>query len=130
MGRTAPASATRRQKAFNADFAPAGPLAVNPLTSTTAFIAPADVPEIPSMRSQDSSMSRSSTPQVKSAVRSAALRREIDKHGIAGSRASAMPWLAVPSGTWRAPAGAVDLRIRSVVPRARHSTLKSKTARE
>jgi hypothetical protein len=37
-------SATRRQKAFNAGLALDGPSAVNPPASTTAFIAPADVP--------------------------------------------------------------------------------------
>ena len=36
-----------------------------PWTSTAAFIAPADVPEMPSISSHGSSSSRSSTPQVK-----------------------------------------------------------------
>jgi len=64
MGLNRAASATRRQNVFNAALAPAAPLAVKPAASTTAFIAPADVPDMPSMRSHGSSMSRSSTPQV------------------------------------------------------------------
>src|SRR5262249_13859814 len=56
---------TRFQKASSAARAPSGPPAANPATSTAPFIAPAEVPDMPSMRSQDSSRSRSSTPQVK-----------------------------------------------------------------
>jgi hypothetical protein len=39
-------------------------LSAKPSTSTAAFIAPAEVPEMPSMPSQGSSSRRSSTPQV------------------------------------------------------------------
>src|SRR6201998_4228725 len=56
---------TRRQKFSNAARAPSAPPLAWPSTSTAAFIAPADVPEMPSMRSHGSSSRRSSAPQVK-----------------------------------------------------------------
>src|SRR6185369_578670 len=59
------ASDTRRQKFSSAVRAPAAPPFAWPSTSTAAFIAPADVPEMPSIRSHGSSRRRSSTPQVK-----------------------------------------------------------------
>src|SRR5271157_435193 len=58
------ASATRFQYASSAARAPSAPPCIQPLTSTAAFIAPADVPEIASTLSQVSSRSLSSTPQV------------------------------------------------------------------
>src|SRR6266850_7522854 len=58
------ASETRRQKFSRAVRAPAAPPFAWPSTSTAAFIAPADVPEMPSIRSHGSSRSRSNTPQV------------------------------------------------------------------
>jgi hypothetical protein len=59
------ARATRRQKASSATRAPSRPLAAKPSAITAAFIAPAEVPEMPSNSSQGSSSSRSITPQVK-----------------------------------------------------------------
>src|SRR5262245_43038996 len=56
---------TRFQKASSAALAPSAPPAVYPATSTAPFMAPADVPDMPSMRSQGSSRRRSSTPHVK-----------------------------------------------------------------
>src|SRR5262249_44772552 len=56
---------TRRQKFSSAARAPSAPLSAWPSISTAAFIAPADVPEMPSIRSHGSSSRRSSTPQVK-----------------------------------------------------------------
>ena len=41
------------------------PAMVHPSASTAAFMAPAEVPDIASIRSHGSSSSRSSTPQVK-----------------------------------------------------------------
>jgi hypothetical protein len=59
------ARATPRQNASSATRAPSRPLAAKPSTVTAAFIAPAEVPEMPSNSSQGSSSSRSITPQVK-----------------------------------------------------------------
>src|SRR5262249_30439944 len=56
---------TRFQKASSAALAPSAPPAVYPATSTAPFMAPADVPDMPSMRSQGSSRRRSITPHVK-----------------------------------------------------------------
>src|ERR1700730_15090670 len=58
------ASETRRQKFSRAVRAPAAPPFAWPSTSTAAFIAPADVPEMPSIPSHGSSSRRSSTPHV------------------------------------------------------------------
>ena len=59
------ASDTRFQKVSSAALAPSTPPCARPLAITAAFIAPAEVPEMPSICSQGSSSSRSSTPQVK-----------------------------------------------------------------
>src|SRR5436190_19015350 len=59
------ASETRRQKLSRAARAPSAPPSAWPSTSTAAFIAPADVPEMPSIPSHGSSSRRSNTPQVK-----------------------------------------------------------------
>src|SRR5215831_6763369 len=56
---------TRRQKFSSATRAPSAPSSAWPSTSTAAFIAPAEVPEMPSIRSHGSSSRRSRTPQVK-----------------------------------------------------------------
>src|SRR5271165_1160629 len=58
------ASETRRQNVSSAARAPAAPPFAKPSTSTAAFMAPADVPEMPSISSHGSSSRRSSTPQV------------------------------------------------------------------
>src|SRR5271165_571456 len=58
------ASETRRQNVSSASRAPAAPPFAKPSTSTAAFMAPADVPEMPSISSHGSSSRRSSTPQV------------------------------------------------------------------
>ncbi len=60
-----PASDTAFQKPSSAALAPSTPPCSQPLAITAAFIAPAEVPEMPSIFSQGSSISRSSTPQVK-----------------------------------------------------------------
>ena len=59
------ASDTAFQKVSSAALAPSTPPCSRPLAMTAAFIAPAEVPEMPSICSQGSSISRSSTPQVK-----------------------------------------------------------------
>ena len=56
---------TSRQNASIAARAAGAPPLAWPSTSTAAFIAPAEVPEMPSIRSQGSSSSRSRAPQVK-----------------------------------------------------------------
>jgi hypothetical protein len=48
-------SATLRQKPLSAALAPEAPPDVKPEASTTPFIAPAELPDIPSRRSRDSS---------------------------------------------------------------------------
>src|SRR6476620_10206366 len=53
------------QKSSSRSLAPSAPPSAWPSTRTAAFIAPADVPEMPSIRSHGSSIKRSSTPQVK-----------------------------------------------------------------
>ena len=53
-----------RQKSASRFFASSRPPRMRPSASITAFIAPADVPEIPSMASRSSLKSCSSTPQV------------------------------------------------------------------
>src|SRR5215472_9006947 len=58
------ASDTRFQNCSSATRACGGPPAASPSAITTAFIAPAEVPETPSKRSHDSSSRRSRTPQV------------------------------------------------------------------
>src|ERR1700730_4653647 len=58
------ASETRRQKFSRAVRAPSAPPVAWPSTSTAAFIAPADVPEMPSIPSHGSSSRRSNTPHV------------------------------------------------------------------
>src|SRR5262245_35671578 len=64
-GLSSPARATAFQKLSSASRAPSAPPCAWPATRTAAFIAPAEVPEIPSMRSHGSSSRRSSTPHVK-----------------------------------------------------------------
>ena len=59
------ASETFFQKRSSAARAPSAPHSAKPSASTAAFIAPADVPEMPSIFSHGSSSRRSSTPQVK-----------------------------------------------------------------
>ena len=59
------ASETRFQKVSSAARAPVAPPSAKPLASTAAFMAPAEVPEMPSIVSQSSSSRRSTTPQVK-----------------------------------------------------------------
>src|SRR5215469_11705692 len=56
---------TLRQKPSRAERAASAPPLAWPSTSTAAFIAPADVPEMPSICSQRSSSRRSRAPQVK-----------------------------------------------------------------
>src|SRR6516162_2392471 len=56
---------TLRQNASNAERAASAPPLAWPSTSTAAFIAPADVPEMPSICSQGSSSRRSRAPHVK-----------------------------------------------------------------
>src|SRR6516162_2445092 len=56
---------TLRQNASNAERAASAPPLAWPSTSTAAFIAPADVPEMPSICSHGSSSRRSRAPQVK-----------------------------------------------------------------
>src|SRR5271156_3440522 len=58
------ASETRRQNSSKAARAPSAPPLAWPSTSTAAFMAPADVPEMPSIPSHGSSSKRSSTPHV------------------------------------------------------------------
>ena len=58
------ASETVFQKSSSAALAPSAPPCAWPLAITAAFIAPAEVPEMPSKVSQGSSSRRSSTPQV------------------------------------------------------------------
>src|SRR4051794_5401513 len=70
------ASETRRQKFCRAVRAPSAPPLACPETSSAAFIAPADVPEMPSIPSHGSS-SRSEC-----SVRASALQRKIDEDGI------------------------------------------------
>src|SRR5262245_33885482 len=64
-GLSCPARATALQKLSRAARAPSAPPAACPATRTAAFIAPAEVPETPSMRSHGSSSRRSRTPHVK-----------------------------------------------------------------
>ena len=59
------ASETRRQNCSSAALAPSAPPAAWPLMRTAAFMAPAEVPEMPSISSLGSSKRRSRTPQVK-----------------------------------------------------------------
>ncbi len=58
------ASDVLRQKACSISRAVSRPPLAMPAATTAAFIAPAEVPEIPSIVSQSSSSSRSRTPQV------------------------------------------------------------------
>ena len=64
-GLNSAALATRAQKTSSAARAPGAPPSAQPSASTAAFMAPAEVPEIASIRSHDSSSRRSRTPQVK-----------------------------------------------------------------
>jgi hypothetical protein len=63
IGTSAP-SLTRFQKVFSADIARARLPRMKPSVKTTAFIAPALVPERPSMNMRPSEIRRSRTPQV------------------------------------------------------------------
>jgi hypothetical protein len=58
-------SETCFQKSSRRALAPSAPPSAWPSTRTAAFMAPADVPEMPSIRSHGSWSKRSSTPQVK-----------------------------------------------------------------
>ena len=60
-----PASGMSPQKSASAFSAPCRPSFGSPCASTAAFIAPAEVPEMPSKASRPSSRIASSTPQVK-----------------------------------------------------------------
>src|ERR1700737_2674967 len=63
-GLNAAALEMRHQYLLSASRAPAASPFIHPSASTAAFIAPADVPEIPAIRSQGSSRSRPKTPPV------------------------------------------------------------------
>lgn len=63
-GLNAAAFDTRRQKSCIAERAPSRPPTIIPCAKTAAFIAPADVPDMPSISSHGSSRRRSRTPHV------------------------------------------------------------------
>ena len=64
-GECRPASETVRQNRAHSSRAPSSPSAYMPCAATTAFMVPAEVPEIASIQILPSSNIRSSTPQVK-----------------------------------------------------------------